>query len=120
MNGAPKVQALRENDSYTSQDEKSVEEWTSSLKWGGGADEYHRDISCADLIKKGKEVKLSFQIDSNDAVASAPIRSRLSRRYAEEHLSVIETELPPMHLPLSLVAMRAISKNSCLARVFKP
>jgi hypothetical protein len=31
MNGAPKVQALRENDSYTSQDEKLVKEWTSSL-----------------------------------------------------------------------------------------
>jgi len=110
MNGAPKVRALRENDSYTSQDVKLVEEWTSSLE--DGASGYHRDISCAELIQKGKEVKLSFQIDSNDAAALAPIRSRLSHRYAEAHFSVIETELRRCHLPQSLVAMRVVTTNS--------
>jgi len=84
LNGAPKVQALREKDSYISQDEKLVKEWTSSLE-EGESDAYHRDITCAELIEKGKEVKLSFQIDGNDAAASAPICSRLSHRYAEEH-----------------------------------
>ena len=43
---------------------------------------YHRDITCAELIEKGKEVKLSFQIDGNDAAASAPICSRLSQAAA--------------------------------------
>jgi hypothetical protein len=58
MKDAPKVRDLRKNDSYTSQDVKLAEEWASTLEEGAAA--YHQDVSCAELVQKGKEVKLSF------------------------------------------------------------
>ena len=57
---------------------KLAEEWTSKL--GEGAAAHHRDVSCAELVKKGKEVKLSFQLDDMNVAASAPIFNRLSNR----------------------------------------
>ena len=109
MKDAPKVRDLRENDSYTSQDVKLAEEWTSTLEEGAAA--YHRDVSCAELVQKGKEVKLSFRLDDKNVAASAPIFNRLCYQYYEANFSVLEMELR-CHLPLSLVAMRAVSKNS--------
>ena len=88
MKDAPKVRDLRENDSYTSQDVKLAEEWTSTLEEGAAA--YHRDVSCAELVQKGKEVKLSFQLDDKNVAASAPIFNRLCYRYYEANCSVLE------------------------------
>ena len=61
-------------------------------------------------------MKLSFQIDGNDAAASAPIRSRLSHQYAEACFSVIGASMPFA----KITRCDEGRNNEFLARVFKP
>lgn len=107
MSQAPKVRSLKVDQSYSSQDTKLAEEWATKLDADSAL--FHREVSCAELEEKGKKVKLTFKVD--DTAVPAPMLKRLSHRYAKAGYKILEKELQ-CHLPLSLLAMRALSSRS--------
>ena len=107
MAQAPRVRALKVDQSYSSHDSKLAEEWAAKLDAESAS--FHREVSYAELEEKGKEVKLTLKVD--DVVAPAPLLKRMSYRYSKAGYNIVEKELQ-CHLPVSRLAMRALSSRS--------
>jgi hypothetical protein len=106
MAGTPRVRSFKDENTYSLQDSKLAESWTSKLEEDAIKGAYRRDIPSAEIEARGREVKLTFQL--NPPKEESPMGNRLEHNYSNASAQNLENELK-CHLPLSVVAMRAAS-----------
>jgi hypothetical protein len=106
MAAAPRVRSFKVDDTYSSKDSLLAQAWASKLEDDARKGSYRRDITCADLEAKGREVKLTYQVDT--LKQKSPMEKRLLHNYSTAMPGTLEMELR-CHLPLSILAMKAAS-----------
>jgi len=62
ISAAPRARSFKTDNTYSYWDLKLVESWATKLEADASEGAYRRDISCEELVARGLEVKLTFQL----------------------------------------------------------
>lgn len=107
MAEAPRVRSFLDKNNYTSGDLKLAESWTKKLEEDAVEGAYRRDVSSTELEERGLAVMLTFHLP-DDSTEETRFEKSISHRYSKANAADLENELK-CHLPMSLLAMKAIS-----------
>jgi len=77
MSAAPRVRSFKTYDTYSSRNLKLAEFWATKLEADASEGEYRHDISCNELVARGREVKLTFQLFP-PSKEDVPMRPRIA------------------------------------------